>query len=115
MGEEQTAFLSIQSPGGAASPPALCLWSRDRRRARRRIVEPSWRRRTRMDKHPSGPPAQERFPITAFITQWVELPRLCPFARTRLGKTSLMNTQITAPCETAKNAMYATSSHTRKL
>ena len=25
----------------------------------------------------------------AFIIQWVKLPRLCPLARTRVGKTSL--------------------------
>src|SRR5580700_9484996 len=29
-------------------------------------------------------------------------PTLCPLARTRLGNTSLMYTQITAPCEMAK-------------
>ena len=43
--------------------------------------------------------------IRAFITQCVKLPKLCPFARTRLGKTSLRYTQMTAPCENAKKAM----------
>src|SRR5882724_3303924 len=43
--------------------------------------------------------------INAFMIQCVELPRLCPLARTRLGNTSLIYTQITAPCENAKNAM----------
>ena len=39
------------------------------------------------------------------MIQWVELPRLCPFARTRLGKTSLMYTQMTAPWDIAKKAI----------
>ena len=39
------------------------------------------------------------------MIQCEELPSACPFARTRLGKTSLMYTQITAPCEIAKNTM----------
>ena len=40
--------------------------------------------------------------MMAFMTQCVKLPRLCPRARTRVGKTSLKYTQITAPCENAK-------------
>src|SRR2546421_12530241 len=51
--------------------------------------------------------------IIAFRSQCEELPRLCPLARTRFEKTSPMYTQITAPCEIAKNAMYATNSQTR--
>jgi hypothetical protein len=43
--------------------------------------------------------------ITPFMNQWEKLPRLWPFARTLLGKTSLMYTQMTAPCEKAKKAM----------
>ena len=40
-------------------------------------------------------------------TQWVELPNAMPSARWRLGKISEMNTQITAPCPTACEAMKA--------
>src|SRR5579862_1449422 len=50
--------------------------------------------------------------IIPAISQCEKLPRLCPAARTRFGNTSPMYTQITAPCEKAKNAMYATSSQT---
>ncbi len=50
--------------------------------------------------------------MMAFVTQCDELPSACPFERTRLGNTSLMYTQTTAPCETAKHAMYAINSHT---
>ena len=46
------------------------------------------------------------------MIQCVKLPRLWPFARTRFGNTSLMYTQITAPCENAKKAMKPTSSQT---
>src|SRR5271163_759217 len=53
--------------------------------------------------------------ITAFMIQCEKLPRLCPLSRTRFGNTSLMNTQMTAPCENAKNAMYPTSSHTSRF
>ena len=35
--------------------------------------------------------------IDAAMNQCVKLPNACPRARTRLGKISLMNTQITAP------------------
>src|SRR5438309_9570651 len=52
--------------------------------------------------------------ISAAQIQWVKLPKLCPLARTRLGNTSLMYTQITAPCENAKNAMYTTRSQISK-
>jgi hypothetical protein len=49
------------------------------------------------------PPAAGKTPdIRAFMNQCEELPRLWPFARTRWGKTSLMNTQRTAPCENAR-------------
>ena len=48
------------------------------------------------------------------MIQCVKLPRLWPLARTRLGNTSLRYTQITAPCENAKNAMKPTSSHTSR-
>src|SRR5580704_12714363 len=51
--------------------------------------------------------------ISAFMIQCVELPRLCPLARTAVGKTSLMYTQITAPCEKANEAMNPINSHTR--
>src|SRR5579872_4103728 len=51
--------------------------------------------------------------ISAAITQCVELPRLCPLARTDVGNTSLRYTQITAPCENANDAMNPTSSQTR--
>ena len=43
--------------------------------------------------------------MSAFMNQCAKLPKLCPLALTRLGKTSLMNTQITAPCENANAAM----------
>ena len=33
------------------------------------------------------------------------MPNAWPLARTALGKTSEMNTNITAPCDKAKNAM----------
>src|SRR5947209_19095447 len=51
--------------------------------------------------------------ITAFMIQCADEPKLCPFDRTAVGNTSLMYTQITAPCEMAKNAMYPISSQTR--
>src|ERR1700722_2438615 len=51
--------------------------------------------------------------MMAFIIQCADDPRLCPLERTRLGNTSAIYTQITAPWETEKNAMYATSSQTR--
>jgi len=44
--------------------------------------------------------------MSAFMNQWEKLPKLWPLALTRLGKTSLMKTQMTAPWENAKNAMY---------
>src|SRR3989442_7598543 len=50
--------------------------------------------------------------IKAFMNQCVKLPRLCPFARTRFGKTSLKYTQITAPWEKANDAIKPTSSQT---
>src|SRR5258708_1471828 len=43
--------------------------------------------------------------ISAFINQCEKLPKLWPLALTRLGNTSLMNTQMTAPWEKAKKAM----------
>ena len=39
------------------------------------------------------------------MIQCVVLPRVCPFARTWLGKISEIKTQMTAPCEKAKKAM----------
>ena len=39
------------------------------------------------------------------MNQCVKLPSAWPFARTAFGKISAMKTQITAPCEMAKNAM----------
>ena len=53
--------------------------------------------------------------MSAAITQCVKLPRLCPLARTRFGKTSLRYTQITAPCENAKEAMKPTSNQTSRF
>src|SRR5579871_167939 len=50
--------------------------------------------------------------ITALTIQCVELPKLCPFARTDVGKTSLMYTQITAPCENANEAINPIKSQT---
>ncbi len=39
------------------------------------------------------------------MNQCVNEPSACPFERTRLGKISEMNTQITAPCPMAWKAM----------
>lgn len=39
------------------------------------------------------------------ITQWVRLPRVCPFARTELGNISEINTHMQAPCDMAKKAI----------
>ena len=57
---------------------------------RRRTARRSWGRSTRS---------------AAAMTQCVKLPRAWPRARTRLGKISLMNTQITAPWPKACEAM----------
>ena len=43
--------------------------------------------------------------MAAAMNQCVKLPRACPRARTRLGKISLMKTQITAPWPKACEAM----------
>lgn len=43
--------------------------------------------------------------IRAAHTQWVRLPKTCPFALTALGNISDRKTQITAPCEKAKKAI----------
>jgi hypothetical protein len=50
----------------------------------------------------------------ALITQCVELPRLCPLERTEFGKTSLIYTQMTAPEESANEAMNPASGKIRK-
>ena len=47
--------------------------------------------------------------IVAAIDQWTKVPNAWPLARTALGKTSEMNTNMTAPCERAKKAMEPTS------
>ena len=47
--------------------------------------------------------------ISAFIPQCVALPSACPRDRTAVGKISARYTQITAPCENAKNAMNTIS------
>ena len=39
--------------------------------------------------------------INAAKSQWVKLPKDIPAARTEFGKTSEINTQMTAPCPTA--------------
>jgi hypothetical protein len=52
--------------------------------------------------------------INAFIIQWEEDPTLCPLDRTRDGKTSAIYTQITDPCEIAKNTMKRTNSQTNR-
>jgi len=41
--------------------------------------------------------------IIIAIVQCVKLPRAIPLALTALGKISAINTQITFPCEKAKN------------
>ena len=43
--------------------------------------------------------------MSVHMNQCVKQPRACPFALTTFGNTSDMYTQITAPEETAKNAM----------
>ena len=43
--------------------------------------------------------------MAAAMNQCVKLPKACPRARTRLGKISLMKTQITAPWPKACEAM----------
>ncbi len=50
--------------------------------------------------------------MIVFIVQWLALPTPCPLERTALGNTSPMYTQITAPCDIAKKAIYPISSHT---
>tara|TARA_B110000046_G_scaffold60664_1_gene68152 strand:+ start:226 stop:483 length:258 start_codon:yes stop_codon:yes gene_type:complete len=43
--------------------------------------------------------------IIAANTQWVPVPHAWPEARTLFGKISEINTQMTAPCPTACEAM----------
>jgi hypothetical protein len=45
--------------------------------------------------------------ISGFINQCEKLPKLWPSALTRLENTSLINTQMTAPCEKAKKSDVA--------
>ena len=52
---------------------------------------------------------------SAANTQCVELPTDWPSARDRVGKISLMNTQITAPCPTACEAMNRNRHHGTSL
>ena len=49
--------------------------------------------------------------INAAKSQCVKLPRDIPAARTELGKTSEMNTQMTAPCPTACAAIKRNTNH----
>ena len=63
------------------------------------------------EKKTNGDPPEEaaikvKIPeIKAFMTQCAELPKLWPLALMRFGKTSLMYTQIKAPCEKANEAI----------
>jgi hypothetical protein len=47
--------------------------------------------------------------IRAAMNQCVKLPSAWPPALTSLGNTSEINTQMTAPCEKAKKAIYINS------
>src|SRR4026209_2914503 len=49
--------------------------------------------------------------INAAKSQCVKLPRDIPAARTELGNTSEMNTQMTAPCPTACAAIKRNTNH----